>query len=117
VGGLMMGWAMELSGWDFCCERQNRNATVELVPFRQNHDRTAFREFGNLGICGKVTPVDLPDAGRRGVAVQRTGDGRWGDTACPDGVTRASRGLGPMGVVLRSDRLRRVLSRRGPPPG
>jgi len=52
--------------------------------------------------------------GRR-MAAQRTGDGRWGDTAVPDGVTRAARGLGPMGVVRWWDRLRRVLSRRGSP--
>jgi len=63
-------------------------------------------------------PVAGPlEAEGRGVAVQLTGKRRWGDTACPDGVTRASRGLGPVGVVRRQDRLRRVLSRRGPPPG
>jgi len=60
--------------------------------------------------------VDLAAEGR-GVATAFTGNGRWGDTACPDGVTRASRGPGPMGVVRWGGSLRRVLSRRGPPPG
>jgi len=41
-----------------------------------------------------------------GVATEFTGDGRLGEAAFPEGVTRASLRLGPVVVLLRHDSLR-----------